>query len=192
MKRLFDHTRRVLGNLLGAPENEALRQQFEALRKVEAFSSLSDRALRGLTEVVHSRTFRRDEFLYYEQDPGLGIYIIQRGRVRLLAQDADREAVELGQAGQGMILGLPSLFGDYRRLESAQAVSEVEVLGFFRPDLTRLVKRRPRTGALVVSALAAQLASEYRALKVAAGASARQRPGILVAQDITVERRDRA
>lgn len=138
-------------------EDVRAREVIDVLRRVPMFQRFPRHALIDLADVLHVRTYRRDEFLYYERDPGLGMYIVQRGRVRLLVEDEEGMPSELRQVDEFEVFGLHSLLGDFRRLESAQAATEVRVLGFFRPDLKTILKRHPRSGALVVATLARSL-----------------------------------
>ena len=55
-------------------EDDARTRDSEyVLRQVPIFRSLPGSALAALSETVHLRTFRRDEYVYYEGDPGLGL-----------------------------------------------------------------------------------------------------------------------
>lgn len=119
--------------------------------------------MRDVAAVLHQRTYRRDEYLYYEDDPGLGLYVVQRGRVRLLKEEGDT-VVELRQVAEHAFCGELSLLGDFRRMETAQALTETTVLGFFRPDLKVVLKRNPQAGADVVLALARMVAAQQAAL----------------------------
>lgn len=140
-------------------EDVRKREVVSILRQVPVFSSLSGRVLGELAEAVHNRTYRRDEILYYEGDPGLGLYIIRQGRVRLLMEDEEGILHELRQLGEFEVFGELSLFGDLRRNTTVQALTETHVLGFFRPDLHTLMKRDPQAAAAVTAALAQYLAA---------------------------------
>lgn len=131
----------------------------ETLKQVTIFTGLPGKALRDLADAVHVRDYKRDEFLYYERDPGLGMYVIQRGRVRLLVEDESGVAHELRQVDKNEFFGKLSLLGDHRRIETAQAITETRVLGLFRPDLKTILKRHPGSGAAVIEALARNLAA---------------------------------
>lgn len=148
MKRLF--TRR---------EDAKIRQINETLKQTAVLRGLSGRVLNDLAAIVHRRDYKRDEFLYYERDPGLGMYIVQHGRVRLLVEDDDGAVHELRQVGEGEVFGKLSLLGDFRRVETAQALTDTRVLGFFRPDLKTVIKRHPNSGAAVLEALAHNMAA---------------------------------
>jgi CRP-like cAMP-binding protein len=144
------------------PSDERTHDVMTTLAEVPAFATCSRSTLRGVAASMHRRTYRRDEHIYYENDPGLGLYVIRQGRVRLLA-DAHQSggAVELGQLGPHGMVGTLSIFGDFRRLETVQAMTEVSVVGFFRPDLKNLTKRNPKAGAEIVTVLARHLASQH-------------------------------
>ncbi|PSQ62897.1 MAG: Crp/Fnr family transcriptional regulator [Bacteroidetes bacterium QH_10_64_19] len=133
----------------------------DRLRSVPALSHLSNRALYAMAGVTHRRTYRRGEALYYEGDPGLGLYIVESGRVRLIAdRDPDRSD-ELRVLEKNDMIGGLSLLGDFRRLETAETATEAQVLGFFRPDLKNVRRRNPEAGTEIIAALARQLAAQH-------------------------------
>ena len=131
------------------------------LRSVPLFSGFKRRELLRFADALHLRSYRKDEYLYRERDPGLGMYIIQSGRVRLLTEDEDGGLHEVKQVSNLGVIGEFALLGDFRRMESAQAVTETRVLGFFRPELKSMVKRDPRTAALLLFALAEHVSEYY-------------------------------
>ena len=140
-------------------EDARSREVVATLRRVPFFQGLPRAALYELADVMHMRSYKRDEYLYYERDPGLGMYIVQQGRVRLTVEDEEGSLHEIAQVENNDAFGFLSVLGDFRRLESAQAVSESRVLGFFRPDLKTMIKRNPRTGAHVLAALSRNMAA---------------------------------
>ncbi len=144
-RRLDSHTRNIAERLQGVP----------------ALNHLSSSALYAMAGVTHRRTYRRGESLYYEGDPGLGLYVVESGRVRLITnRDPDRPR-ELRVLNANEMVGGLSLLGDFRRLETAEAVTEAQVLGFFRPDLKNVMRRAPKAGAEIVRALARHLAAQH-------------------------------
>lgn len=141
-------------------EDAHLSEVCEVLKAVPLFEGFSRSALYALGGVMHARRYKRDEFLYYEHDPGLGLYVVQRGRVRLLTEDENGNVHELRQANVHDFFGEISILGDFRRMETAQAVTETDVLGFFSPDLKTMLKRNPRLATEVVMSLARHLATQ--------------------------------
>lgn len=163
-RRLFHGLRDLYRRMFKRQEDARNREVVEVLRQVALFKGFSRSALRELAEVMHRRDYRRDEFVYYENDPGLGLYIVQRGRVRLLTEDEHGGVVELRQVAENEFFGALSLLGESRRMETAQAASETTVLGLFSPDLKTMLKRNPTVGAAAVAALGRHLAAQQVAL----------------------------
>lgn len=155
LRRIAHSFRRVFSS----SEDPKITEAVETLKQVPMLHGMSRRVLRDLAEAVHRRDYKRDEFLYYEHDPGLGMYVVQRGRVRLLVEEKTGAVHELRQVGENEVFGKLSLLGDFRRVESAQAVSDTRVLGFFRPDLKTILKRHPGSGAAFLEAIARNLAA---------------------------------
>ena len=137
------------------------REVSERLQGVPALSHLSSSTLYAMAGVTHRRTYRRGESLYHEGDPGLGLYVVESGRVRLLTDRGPDRSSELRMLDADEMIGGLSLLGDVRRLETAEAVTDAQVLGFFRPDLKNVVRRDPKAGAEIVTALARDLAAQH-------------------------------
>lgn len=136
----------------------------QVLRSVALFSEFNRGVIRSLAESLHVREYKRDEYIYRERDPGLGMYIVQTGRVRLLTEDEEGNLHESHQIGDFEIFGHLALLGDFRRFETAQAVTETSVFGFFRPELKAMIKRDPRTAATLLHALAGHAADQHVSL----------------------------
>ena len=114
-----------------------------------------------MAEAVHRRSYRRGESLYYEGDPGLGLYIVEEGRIRLATEPEPGQTRELRRVAAGEMFGVLSVLGDFRRMETAETVTEARVLGFFRPDLKNVLKRTPQAGAEISLALGRVVAAQH-------------------------------
>lgn len=137
------------------------REIADRLQSIPALSSLSNSARYAMAGVTHRRTYRSGEALYYEGDPGLGLYIVESGRVRLIADREPDRPDELRVLETNDMIGALSLLGDFRRLETAETVTEAQVLGFFRPDLKNVRRRNPTAGTEIVMALARHVAAQH-------------------------------
>lgn len=155
---LWHSLQRLYLHIARPQEAGRTRELLYVLRRVPIFQYLPQTTLHHLIPLLHQRTYRRQEVLYYEGDPGLGMYIIVEGTVRLLV-DVEEAPQELARLGEYDTCGHLALLGAFRRLETAQAVTDVQVLGFFRPDLKLLLKRNPSAGAAVLQALARYVAA---------------------------------
>jgi CRP-like cAMP-binding protein len=137
------------------------REIVRVLTSVPALEHLSKRALLAMAEAVHRRTYRRGESLYYQSDPGLGLYVVERGTVRLLTEPEPDRTRELRTIEAPGIFGVLSILGDFHRMETAETVTETRALGFFRPDLKNVLRRDPKAGAEITMALARWIAAQH-------------------------------
>lgn len=137
------------------------RETVEALRAVSSFANLSSNALYAMAAAAHRRTYRRGESLYYEGDPGLGLYIVESGRIRLTSDADPNRPSDLRELEPHDMFGVLSILGDFRRLETAETITEARVLGFFRPDLKNVMRRNPKAGAELAMALARYVAAQH-------------------------------
>lgn len=151
--------RRLYRRLFQREEAAQNRAVVNTLREVRLFGELSGGVLSDLADVLHCRDYKRDEIIYYEGDPALGLYVVQRGRVRLLTEDDEGQPQEVWQVAENHFFGELSVLSESRRLDTAQAMTDVRLLGLFRPDVKSLAKRNPKVGAAVLAALARHLAA---------------------------------
>ncbi|WP_022835944.1 Crp/Fnr family transcriptional regulator [Salisaeta longa] len=164
MPSLVGRLRRLYRRLTASSSTNEWQPIMDALHAVGPFHDCSLRTLRHVAQMGHPRRYRRGEALYYEGDPGLGLYVVQEGRVRLSAEDEPGHVQELAQVGPATLLGGASLVGDFRRMETAEAVTEAVVFGFFKPDLKGLMRRHPTAAAEFLRALAAWGTAQHVAL----------------------------
>ena len=131
------------------------------LRTVPIFEGLAYRDLKKIELIVHERTFMPDEVVFYERQPGTGMYIVKEGLIRL-TKTTEGERVKIAELGEGEFFGEMSLLEEYPRSAEATAVVKTEALGIFRPDLLDLIKRHPRLGSKILMKLSTRLASRLR------------------------------
>ena len=161
LRRLWHGAGRLYRRLFQRGLDPRTREIVDRLRTVPALGHLSSTALYAMASATHRRSYRRGESLYYEGDPGLGLYVVESGRVRLIS-DADPEhSQELRELEANEMFGGLSILGDFRRLETAETITEARVLGFFRPDLKNVMRRHPKAGAEIVMAIARRVASQH-------------------------------
>jgi CRP-like cAMP-binding protein len=137
------------------------REIVDLLQDVSVFEHCSTSALYALAEAMHRRSYRRGESLYYEDDPGLGMYVVEKGRIQLTTEAEPGIPRPLRDIGPGDVFGVLSILGDFHRLETAETLSEARVLGFFRPDLNNIVKRNPSAGAEIMMALSRWIGAQH-------------------------------
>jgi CRP-like cAMP-binding protein len=134
----------------------------EVLSKVPAFASLTTRELKEVAAIVHKRQYRAGEPVFYQGDPGLGMYIVQEGEVSISLTGKDTEQEELVVLTEGDFFGEIALLDESPRTANAVCKSDCVLIGFFRPDLFELIEKKPRLGIKIVLKLAEIVAQRLR------------------------------
>jgi CRP-like cAMP-binding protein len=131
------------------------------LRTIPIFEGLGFNDLKKIELIVHKRTFMPNEIIFYERQPGAGMYIIKRGLIKL-TKTVNEERVKISELKDGEFFGEMSLLDDYPRSAEATAVEKTEALGIFRPDLFDLIESNPKLGYKILLRLSKRLASRLR------------------------------
>lgn len=134
----------------------------EVLSNVPAFGSLTTRELKEVAAIVHKRQYRAGEPVFYQGDPGLGMYIIQEGEVSISLAGKDNVEEELAVLTDGDFFGEIALLDESPRSANAICKADCTLIGFFRPDLFELIEKKPRLGTKIVLKLAEIVAQRLR------------------------------
>jgi len=131
-----------------------------SLKAIPIFTDLSRRELASVERILHRREYQKDEVVFRQDEPGIGMYIIESGRVGIIS---DPGGVELSVLGDGDFFGELPLLDSAPRSATAIARTHCRILGFFQPDLFSLIERDPRLGVKLVMHLATIIGSRLRA-----------------------------
>jgi CRP/FNR family transcriptional regulator, cyclic AMP receptor protein len=132
------------------------------LRRVPAFAELSARELRGVAAIVHKREYKAGEPVFYQGDPGLGMYIIREGEVSIRIAEREGEDEELAVLSDGDFFGELALLDESPRSATAICKTDCSLIGFFRTDLFELIAQKAELGIKIVLKLAEILAVRLR------------------------------
>lgn len=132
------------------------------LSKVPAFAGLSFRELKTVAAIVHRREYKTGEPVFYQGDPGLGMYIIQEGEVSIAIAGKEGAQKELAVLSEGDFFGELALLDESPRSASAVCKVDCALIGFFRPDLLELMERKTDLGIKIVLKLAEIVAERLR------------------------------
>ncbi len=132
------------------------------LKEVPAFSDLEPKELSLLASIVHKREYKKGEYIFYQGDPGLGMYIIQDGEVLIQYTDPEGNRKDLAILRDGDFFGEIALIDESPRSASAICRTDCHIIGFFRPDLFEIIERHPKLGIKIVLKLAEIIAERLR------------------------------
>lgn len=150
------------------------------LRNIPVFQNLSDRELVNIERILYRRNYRPTEVIFREGEPGLGMYIIEKGIVSITLADGEHPLIELSD---GDFFGELSLLDNGPRSATATARDDCRLLCFFQPELMQLLTVSPKIGVKILLGLSKTLgerlkrANDYiQILKAVGGDISEQRP----------------
>ena len=135
---------------------------FDILKKVPIFQDLTRREFNKIESILHRRNWNVDEAIINEGDPGLGMYIIVAGEVRITQVGEDGVQQQLATLTGGDFFGEQALLDESPRTASAFANEPCRIIGFFRPDLLELIESNPRSGLKIVMRLSQMISVRLR------------------------------
>jgi CRP/FNR family transcriptional regulator, cyclic AMP receptor protein len=129
------------------------------LRQASIFSTLSDEELNALAAQVELEHYSTGDMIFFRDDPGDAMYVVQEGTVDLVVKDTAGFEVSLLRVAAGQVFGELSFLDGKPRSASARALTEVQVLVIRRDALVSLTQRKPAVALQMLEILAARLRS---------------------------------
>ncbi len=140
--------------------NESERSILTILKNIPIFEELSDKELGAIERILHERTYKEGELIFHQGDAGVGMYIIEKGRIDIRLEPSGQVVATLNE---GEFFGELALLDDSARSATAVAATDCKMLGFFQPDLFGLIDRNPRLGVKLVLRLAGIIGDRLKA-----------------------------
>lgn len=142
--------------MFGSSKLKKIRNQTDIVFKTRFLRNLSLVERYEFLQLCHRRKYKEGEYIYYQGDPGSGMYFIEEGRVQLLSEpeEQDKEDEKLSY-----VLEAPESFGalsigyELRRMSSVKSLCETTLLGFFQPDFSTLKDRHPKIAIKILEEL---------------------------------------
>jgi CRP/FNR family cyclic AMP-dependent transcriptional regulator len=131
----------------------------DLLASVPLFEDLSRRELAAVERILHRREYIRGEMIFKQGERGMGMYIVQKGRVAITSEPENQELFELKD---GDFFGEVALLDESPRSATAIAKTDCSVFGFFQPDLFGLIARDSRLGVKIVLRVARLVGQRLR------------------------------
>ena len=126
----------------------------ELLRGVPIFSSLSDRELDLLLTYTTTKRLKKRAFLCRRGDPGLQLFAVMEGRLRVVGEGGDGREVVFNFMDPGDVIGEISILDSQPRSATVEAVQESVLLALHRRDLLPFFERNPKAAMKLATVLA--------------------------------------
>ena len=131
------------------------------LKKVPIFQDLSGRELHKIEEMLYGpRNWRAGETIINQGDPGMGMYIVASGQVRVAQIGDDGFEKQLATLTRGDFFGAQALVDELPRSASAYALQPCRLLVFCRPDLLELLENNASLALKMVEGLAQMISTD--------------------------------
>jgi CRP-like cAMP-binding protein len=137
--------------------------QLQYLKGLTLFRKLSTRELRELDELLHERSYQKDEVIFDEGDVGLGLYVVVSGKVKIVSSHAPLQRLA-PEFGPGEFFGELALFEEAHRTGRALATEPTELLALFRTEFFSLLERNRGIGVKILFELSRTVVLRSRKL----------------------------
>ncbi len=114
--------------------------RLDVLARVGLFRAFDPEQLRQVAARLKQQQYRKGDIIFQQGDPGLCLYIIAQGRVRVYLSSADGREVTIRIYETGSHFGEFSVFDGAPRSASAAALSNVSTFVLYRDDFLDLLR----------------------------------------------------
>ncbi|MGP1254086.1 MAG: cyclic nucleotide-binding domain-containing protein [Kiloniellales bacterium] len=133
-----------------------LEQEVEVLRRIPLFANIEPARLKLMAFASERMTFKPDQALCREGDPGDAAYIIVEGKADILKDTVDGP-VKVAEVGRNAIIGEIAILIDVPRTASVVATDELTALKITTDLFYRLIADFPEMGVEIMRVLARRL-----------------------------------
>lgn len=137
----------------------------ETLKRSEVFSELSEFEIKEIAPFFEKRSFKKDEYVFMEEDPSEWLYIVANGRVKIVKHSLAGKDVILEIITPGGIFGGVAVLDRRPFPASAQAMESVDVIRIGRRRLFDIMEEYPVLKLSIVKAFSDRLRDAHETLK---------------------------
>jgi len=147
----------------------------EILKQSLLFSSLNEGELAELSRLAIERSFRPDEFVFWEGDAPDYFYVVVEGRIKIAKYSSSGKEFIIAFFGPGEMFGEVAVFEVKPYPASAQAVADTRVLAIKKDAFLSFLATRPQVALEIINVLGGRLRDAQSRLKDLAGERVEQR-----------------
>ncbi|MBI1938740.1 MAG: cyclic nucleotide-binding domain-containing protein [Ignavibacteriales bacterium] len=135
----------------------------EVLISMPPFKNLGNKPFRTLIKLIHNRAYAANEYVFYQNDPGIALYVIIKGEI-LITEETDGDRFDLATLARGDFFGELALLDQEKRSASAIAMKDSQIAVIFKPDLDEFVETYPKEGIKILRGISQIVATRLRNL----------------------------
>ncbi len=126
------------------------QEMVDALKAVSLFGSLSPRFLTGIAKSCVERRFAADDTIVRQGNPGVGLFVIVTGKVKVVKTSEDGRRIELATHGPGEVIGEMSVLDGANRTADVIAVEPTTCLVLSSWDFRSFMEAHPEVALEVL------------------------------------------
>jgi CRP/FNR family cyclic AMP-dependent transcriptional regulator len=123
----------------------------------EIFSSLDSSSKEGLKPLFRHRSFLKNAVIFFKGDPGLGLYLICSGKVKICVVDSHGHELIFTFLTQGDVLGDLAILDGKPRSATAIAVTDADTLYLDRREFLAFLGSSPKACLDIINMLCQRL-----------------------------------
>ena len=127
------------------------------LKNIPLFSGLSPVELKDILKLSEKRRYPRGNIVLYKGDVGQAIYLILKGKVKVVLFDEDGKEIILSTLKEGNYFGEMSAFDQMPRSATIVTVEESEFLMIRQKSIADQIKKNPQLSFKLLSEMSRRL-----------------------------------
>lgn len=156
-------------------------EKADILRHSYIFSGLDEEQIGALCRLGIDRVFIAGEPVFWDGEMPDCFYVVAEGQVKVMKHSSSGKEFIIAFFGRGEVFGEVAVFENRPYPASAQAVSEVTLIGFERKDFLNFLASRPEVSIRIINVLSSRLRDAQDRLRDFAGGRVEQRlAGVLL------------
>ncbi len=157
-------------------ERETREFKLNLIKKLHTFDDLGEEELQDAIDYMQVKDFRRNEYVFFEEEAEPGIYILVEGLIKLLKETQDARIVIVRLVYPGDIFGWIE-WGKKapKSTYTAKAILESRTLYISNKDFINLAIKHPAIAIKMTCEATASLMQTYDTLKSIAGGKVEER-----------------
>jgi len=149
-------------NLFKTPTEKSDLEQ--VLLSMPPFKDLNSKNFATLLKLFHNRVYAANEYIFYQNDPGIGLYVIVNGEILITFEAEDNERFDLAHLTRGDFFGELALLDNKKRSASAIALKDSQLAVIFKPDLDEFIESHPLEGIKILRGISQIISRRLRNL----------------------------
>lgn len=157
-------------------EREDMHIKLDMLKQIHLFEGLGEEELKEAIKYMQVKEFRRNEYIFFEEEAEPGIYILIEGLIKLLKETQDARIVIVRLVYPGDVFGWIE-WGKKapKNTYTAKSMTESKALYISNKDFINLAIKHPGVAIKMTCEATANLIQTYETIKSIAGGKVGER-----------------